>query len=273
VEGASFAFDQSCFTKMRVIGQFNLGFVITALRANKRGGFGEDADRSTGVQLFIVDQHASDEKFRFEGLNRESKIDRQPLVNPHYMQLTPAQEQLASAHAEIFRLNGFELGADESKPPGRRLRLTTLPTCRGLVFGERDVHELLYTLEQAETDRIQPSMRDASASGGLLDLASHRGLWSAAAVPRPPKVWELLAMRACRGAIMIGKALRVTEMERILANLAGLSQPWNCPHGRPTMRHLASAGGGQRAPKARPAPLAALLAEAGGAPDRAVTAG
>lgn len=26
---------------------------------------------------------------------------------------------------------------------------------------------------------------------------------------------------------------------QILYNLAGLKSPWNCPHGRPTMRHLA----------------------------------
>lgn len=29
------------------------------------------------------------------------------------------------------------------------------------------------------------------------------------------------------------------QMEKILANLAELRSPWNCPHGRPTMRHLA----------------------------------
>ena len=49
----------------------------------------------------------------------------------------------------------------------------------------------------------------------------------------------MLASRACRSSIMIGRALKRRTMEAVLGNLAGLHSPWNCPHGRPTMRHLA----------------------------------
>ncbi|CAE7229715.1 infB [Symbiodinium natans] len=49
-----------------------------------------------------------------QALNRETRLDRQPLVTPHPLQLTPAQEQLAEAHAEVFRMNGFELKKDEA---------------------------------------------------------------------------------------------------------------------------------------------------------------
>jgi DNA mismatch repair protein PMS2 len=52
-------------------------------------------------------------------------------------------------------------------------------------------------------------------------------------------VRDVLASRACRSAIMVGRALRHGEMVRELRNMVGLDQPWNCPHGRPTMRHLA----------------------------------
>lgn len=259
-DGSGLRFDKSWFSKMRVIGQFNLGFIIAAIRT-RNCTEGSDADDPGGLQLFIIDQHASDEKFRFEGLNRDSRIDRQPLVSLHPLQLTPAQEQLVESHLEVFRLNGFEIRKDEARPPGRRLRVASLPTCQGLVFGEKDIHDLLFTLTEAEADQSLPSARDASqgaVSAGLLDLAGHRGLWSSTAVPRPPKVWQLLACRACRGAVMIGKALRVSEMEKILTNLGTLQQPWNCPHGRPTMRHLVNAGGARQAPKAKP-PLAKLF--------------
>merc|ERR1712014_133844 len=105
-------------------------------------------------------------------------------------------------------------------------------------------------------------VKDPSQRGdGLLDLAGHRGLWSSTAVPRPPKVWQLLACRACRGATMIGKALRIGEMERILANLSSLEQPWNCPHGRPTIRHLVNTSVARQTLQSAP-PLAALLAKA-----------
>lgn len=235
-DGAAFRFDKSSFAKMRVIGQFNLGFIIGALQA----------EGSDGQQLFIVDQHASDEKFRFEALNRESRIERQPLVSSHPLQLTPAQEQLAEAHLEVFRMNGFELQKDEARPPGRRLRVTALPSCQGMVFNEKDIHDLLYKLEESEISQTSSSQQ------GLLDLDGHRALWSATALPRPQKVWTLLASKACRYATMVGKALRVSDMEKILRNLGTLRQPWNCPHGRPTMRHLADSTSARKAPKRAP---------------------
>jgi len=257
-ETAAFKFDKSCFTQMRVIGQFNLGFIIAALRTG-----GEQQAEADGLQLFIIDQHASDEKFRFEGLNRESKIDRQPLITPHPLQLTPAQEAIAEANLEVFRLNGFDVSADHTRPPGRRLRLASLPTCQGMVFGDKDIHDLIYTLEESEVEQGRPGQLATGArGGGLLDMTSHRALWSAGSIPRPSKVWQLLACRACRGAIMIGKALRVAEMERILRNLGGLQQPWNCPHGRPTLRHLVDASVARKSTHGSP-PLAAILRASG----------
>ena len=39
---------------------------------------------------------------------------------------------------------------------------------------------------------------------------------------------------------MIGTALEPAKMKSLIAQLARLDQPWNCPHGRPTLRHLVS---------------------------------
>ena len=47
-------------------------------------------------------------------------------------------------------------------------------------------------------------------------------------------------MRACRSAVMIGTALEPAKMRTLVSQLARLDQPWNCPHGRPTLRHLVS---------------------------------
>ena len=43
---------------MRILGQFNTGFIITAL----------------GTDLFILDQHACDEKVQFERLQKSTTI-------------------------------------------------------------------------------------------------------------------------------------------------------------------------------------------------------
>ena len=53
-----------------------------------------------------------------------------------------------------------------------------------------------------------------------------------------PKLMSMFASRACRSAVMIGTALHRKEMENIVTKLQTIEHPWNCPHGRPTMRHL-----------------------------------
>lgn len=49
---------------MEIIGQFNLGFIITRLNND----------------LFIIDQHATDEKYNFEQLQISTVLDSQILV-------------------------------------------------------------------------------------------------------------------------------------------------------------------------------------------------
>ena len=36
----------------------------------------------------------------------------------------------------------------------------------------------------------------------------------------------------------LGTALKATQMAQIIKNMQLMEQPWNCPHGRPTLRHL-----------------------------------
>lgn len=58
------------FLKMELVGQFNLGFILVT-KVNGRTGHKD---------LFIVDQHASDEIYNFERLQSETVIQKQPLV-------------------------------------------------------------------------------------------------------------------------------------------------------------------------------------------------
>ena len=55
---------KSDFASMEVIGQFNLGFIIAKLCND----------------LFIVDQHASDEKYNYERLQRDTVLQQQRLI-------------------------------------------------------------------------------------------------------------------------------------------------------------------------------------------------
>lgn len=39
---------------------------------------------------------------------------------------------------------------------------------------------------------------------------------------------------------MIGTPLNTSEMKKLITHMGEMDHPWNCPHGRPTMRHIAN---------------------------------
>ncbi|PIA56153.1 hypothetical protein AQUCO_00700479v1 [Aquilegia coerulea] len=80
-------FNKEDFGRMEVIGQFNLGFIIGRL----------DQD------LFIIDQHAADEKYNFERLSQSTIINQQPLLQPLKLELSPEEEIVAAMHMDIIR--------------------------------------------------------------------------------------------------------------------------------------------------------------------------
>lgn len=62
------------FSLMEVVGQFNRGFIVAHLC--KGGGGGGATD-----DLFIVDQHAADEKYNFETLQATTRLESQRLFS------------------------------------------------------------------------------------------------------------------------------------------------------------------------------------------------
>ena len=48
----------------------------------------------------------------------------------------------------------------------------------------------------------------------------------------------MFVSRACRRAVMVGDDLNLAQMSKIICNMSTLKSPWNCPHGRPSIRHL-----------------------------------
>ncbi|KAB2052684.1 hypothetical protein ES319_A12G139800v1 [Gossypium barbadense] len=199
-------FKKEDFSRMKVVGQFNLGFII--------GKLDED--------LFIVDQHAADEKYNFEHLAQSTILNQQPLLRPLRLELSPEEEVVASMHMDIIRKNGFILEEDPHAPPGHHFNLRAVPFSKNITFGVEDVKDLISTLSdsQGECSIIGRYKMDTSDS------------------VCPTRVRAMLASRACRSSVMVGDPLGRNEMQKIVEHLADLKSPWNCPHGRPTMRHL-----------------------------------
>jgi len=87
-------------------------------------------------------------------------------------------------------------------------KLLTVPVYKGHFFGVDDFYSLLKNLENGifESDRFR----------------------------------EIMASKACRTSIMIGKPLKLSEMKKVVSNLGTLRLPWKCPHGRSTFQILMS---------------------------------
>ncbi|KAG7491853.1 hypothetical protein MATL_G00007990 [Megalops atlanticus] len=183
------------FKEMEIIGQFNLGFIITKLKSD----------------LFMIDQHATDEKYNFERLQQDTVLQGQRLIAPQKLHLPAVSETILIENLEIFRKNGFDFLIDEDAQAMEKVKLISLPTSKNWTFGPSDIEELIFML----TD-----------SPGVMC--------------RPSRVRQMFASRACRKSVMIGTALKTSEMRKLVVHMGEIEQPWNCPHGRPTMRHLAN---------------------------------
>jgi DNA mismatch repair protein PMS2 len=209
-ERLSLTVSKSDFSEMRIIGQFNLGFII-AVRP--------PTATSPTSDLFIIDQHASDEKYNFERLSATNTLVSQRLVHPHLLELTAVEVEIILANEHALTANGFivEMNTSDADEPGHRAKLTSLPMSKEVTFTPTDLEELLALILD------NPPSSSTSAS-------SH--------IPRPSKVRKLLASRACRSSVMIGKTLQQPRMKEIVRHMGSMDKPWSCPHGRPTMRHL-----------------------------------
>ncbi|KIY99176.1 Mismatch repair endonuclease pms1 [Monoraphidium neglectum] len=162
-------FDKSDFGRMAPVGQFNLGFIIGRL----------------GRDLFIVDQHAADEKSTFERLQASLVLNKQPLLQPKRLpNLNPLDFQVIRDHLEVFERSGFQFaevlpdgrshrplraaaggaGAGRTEGDGDRdggaggggggdLLLSAVPYSKGVQFGEDEVAEMVEALAAGEGRR------------------------------------------------------------------------------------------------------------------------
>ncbi|KAF7863197.1 hypothetical protein EAF04_007280 [Stromatinia cepivora] len=212
-ERLSLTISKSDFAKMKIIGQFNLGFILASKAPEPTT---ENGGMQTADNVFIIDQHSSDEKYNFERLQATTIVQSQRLVYPKTLSLTALEEEIVAENLDILEQNGFILTIDHSsRDVGGRCQLVSLPVSRETTFSINDLEELIALLAES------------GGRGGMV---------------RPSKVRKMFAMRACRSSIMIGKTLTRGQMEKVMRHMGEIDQPWNCPHGRPTMRHLCGLG-------------------------------
>ena len=155
-------------------------------------------------KLFIVDQHAAHEKVKYERLVHRfhaKEIFSQSLNPPIVVTLSAKEEQVYREYENVFENLGFEIEAFGGSEYALRGVPTDLYGC-----GEKELF-----LEVLDELAGGPTNRDLTV------------------------VEEKLASMACKAAVKGNNTLQEAEMEALIDELLMLDNPYNCPHGRPTI--------------------------------------
>ena len=155
-------------------------------------------------ELYIIDQHAAHERIMYEKIkanyyNDENK-DSQLMLLPDIINLSHKDMQIAKDNMEIFEKAGFileEFGENT-------IKLSGVPT----VCLDLDTKELfLETLDEINT---------------------------VARTAKQEIEEKFIATVACKAAVKANMALTREEVDNLMRQLLVLSNPFTCPHGRPT---------------------------------------
>ncbi len=186
--------------KLMIIGQLDRSYILCEL----------------GSDLLLVDQHAAHERIRLEMFKRKyAKVgySTQELLEPIHIELDPASsEHLLSISKELVDL-GFMI---EDFGSGQVV-------VRGLpqFLGRTEAHVVLKDIatgNEYHEGCTSPDPAFTPLDTGMKD--------------------RVMALSACRGAIMAHKSLSLKEMEDLLKDLFECDIPLHCAHGRPTMIRL-----------------------------------
>ena len=203
---------------LQVIGQFNSGFILLrrVLKCKRRNIIHQSLEKT---ELYILDQHAADERFNYSQLERNLTVKSQYLSTHVHLNLSIIEEDLLLQNAEVIRSNGFHIARPNKQ--SEQYRIFAVPNIDGTILYTQDLRELLISLQ----DNNEKKSFRTTSKGDL----------------RPSRYFSIIASRACRASIMFGLPLVKTQMEQILRNISLNFDPWSCPHGRPTIQYLYSA--------------------------------
>ena len=155
-------------------------------------------------KIFLIDQHAAHEKVRYERLLKnfkENTLSSQSINPPIIVTLTGKEESALKEYYRYFTELGFEIEEFGGNSYAIRAVPTDLYGCSEKQFFTEILDELLQGPPNGTADVIR------------LKIAS----------------------MSCKAAIKGNMRFSTTEMEALIDELLTLENPYNCPHGRPTI--------------------------------------
>lgn len=155
-------------------------------------------------KMYIVDQHAAHEKVMFERLMRkmkEKQVISQQLLPPKVLHLGGVEYETVISKMDLFKQTGFDLEE----------------------FGDDSV------VVRAMPDDIMGVDPQALFDALLNAITEDAGKIS------PDFFVEKLSGMACKAAIKGNTEITMMEADKLIEEMLALDNPYNCPHGRPTM--------------------------------------
>ena len=155
-------------------------------------------------KFYIIDQHAAHEKVLYERFLKEfanKEIISQMVSPPSLVSLNLQESNLLKANLEIFREFGFEI----SEFGGKEYSIHAVPAN---IYGISVQELFIQILDSLEQEHVSKT---------------------------PNILAERIATAACKAAVKGNNRLSVKEADALIDELLGLENPYNCPHGRPTI--------------------------------------
>jgi DNA mismatch repair protein MutL len=157
--------------------------------------------------MVLVDMHAAHERVMYEGMKKllQGQTAQQQLLVPEILSVTPAQAEIAEAHAAEFAALGFVV----TRLAPDQLALRAVPS----LLAGRDpasvVRDVLSDLaETGHSRRVEESIN------------------------------HLLGTMACHAAVRAQRNLTLPEMNALLREMERTERADQCNHGRPTWVRL-----------------------------------
>lgn len=156
-------------------------------------------------KIYMVDQHAAHEKVNFERMMARFKnktMTSQLMEPPVIMTFSSQEEEMFLSFREYFENLGFQV--DEFG--GKEYAMRAVPQD---LFGCTNAREMfMQILDELTHD------------------SGHR---------EPDVIYYKIASMACKASVKGNTRMSVEEMEELIDELLTLDNPYNCPHGRPTI--------------------------------------
>lgn len=155
-------------------------------------------------KMLMIDQHAAHEKVKYEQILTKvehNEIYTQTLTPPVVISVTPKEAALIHSYEQYFKELGFEIedfGMNAYAVRGVPIDL----------FG----HDIKELFEEVLTQMSESPVRGV-----------------------PQIIREKIASMACKAAVKGRHSMTYEEADKLIEQLLELDNPYNCPHGRPTI--------------------------------------